>query len=273
MSNKPTNGTIVPFDTKNCNQFVKCPLELIYYTALSSNALRLFLVLAAHPQTGPGATCYPGIERLQSLLQCSKRSVNNWLSELERFGFIQVTTRPGNSNLYKLDLGGGKLRVMHVDAPPVMHVDAPPVMHVDAPPVMHVDAHDSDLYESYLKRERATNLEHFSEDRATPLGDIAQPCSSGYVALMVLGGFTAQEAERWSTYPDLAAWIELAKTKEAPGPWLVACFKRGSKLPTPKPSDSRQERPRAAKQPGAIPKQGFASWERYASKEQELDND
>jgi hypothetical protein len=188
MSNKPIRS-IVPFEAKNSNsQFVKCPLELLFYQPLSAPALRLYLILLSYCYQDK-RECWPSVSTLQELMQTKRRSIQRWLAELENFGFVEIGVRAGYSNIYLLpELDQiGKLRLV---ASPESQVHASPESQVHASPESQVHAspesHESDPIESDL-REKGRADKNFPEF-SSPIGDIAQStCGQGYVALLEAG--------------------------------------------------------------------------------------
>jgi hypothetical protein len=242
-------------DSRN-DQFTQPSLEILNCEQVSHPAYRLYNHLLAHCIQGP--ECWPSLTTLANLMCSSSRSIQNWLDELENLGFITVVDRraTGQTSLIKVH----NLRLitrlldphMNQDSYPHMNQDSYPHMNQDSYPHMNQDSCRSRLILNQInERESVVPSSQLSEN-SSPLGDIAhKPSSSGYVALMILGGFTAQEAERWSDYPNLPEWIELAKKKDSPAAWLRTVFNNPASS-LPKSRDSRQGRPRAAKPPAPV---------------------
>jgi hypothetical protein len=254
MSFKPINSITEDFELSNLkferekrkDQFTQPSLEILNCDQVSHPAYRLYNHLLAHCIQGP--QCWPSLTTLAKSMRSTTRSIQNWLNELENLGFITVVDRraTGQTSLIKVH----NLRITTRLLPTHMNVDSYPHMNVDSYPHMNEDSCRSRLILNQINRERELGDSDLSD---SPEGDIAhKPSSSGYVALMVLGGFTAQEAERWSDYPNLVEWIALAKSKDSPAAWLSTVFKNPeSKLP--KSRDSRQGPPRAATPPATAP--------------------
>ncbi len=97
------SGTLAPHDELDTvgDTFAIVPLWLIEQA--SSDALRLFALLAAKYASRGRGTCFPSQTTLAADLGATDRAVRNWLTELRELGAVRWTPgRPGVANRYTL---------------------------------------------------------------------------------------------------------------------------------------------------------------------------
>jgi len=89
------------------HRFAMMPEALLYDSSISPDAVRIFGVLLRHGSDP--SNCYPSHARIAGFIGRSKASINGWIVELERAGWVERVPRirsdgSPDSNAYRLHL-------------------------------------------------------------------------------------------------------------------------------------------------------------------------
>lgn len=81
-------------------QFVTVPNSLVECEEINPKSLVVYCILKKYMNKDT-KECYPKIETIASAVGASEKSIRTALKELETNGFISITRRKGQSNIYK----------------------------------------------------------------------------------------------------------------------------------------------------------------------------
>jgi Helix-turn-helix domain len=97
------NIKLVGADALSQRGFVQVPVAILRSSALSMGAKIAYTSLLSYAWHND--LCYPGQDRMAKEIGSSRKSVNQWLQELDQKGFIKIIRRgQGKTNLYEVNL-------------------------------------------------------------------------------------------------------------------------------------------------------------------------
>lgn len=97
------NIKLVGADALSERGFVMVPIAILRHSDLTMGAKTAYAALLSYAWHND--YCFPGQDRMADDIGATRQSVNTWIKELERKGFIKVTRRgQGKSNLYEVNL-------------------------------------------------------------------------------------------------------------------------------------------------------------------------
>lgn len=103
------NIKLVGADALSERGFVQVPIAIVRNSDLSMGAKMAYTALLSYAWHND--FCYPGQDRMADDIGSSRKSVNLWLQELDKKGFIKIIRRgQGNTNLYEVNLKAKVLR-------------------------------------------------------------------------------------------------------------------------------------------------------------------
>lgn len=97
------NIKLVGADALSERGFVQVPVAIVRHNDITMGAKMAYTSLLSYAWHND--YCFPGQDRMAEDIGATRQSVNTWIKELERKGFIKVTRRgQGKSNLYEVNL-------------------------------------------------------------------------------------------------------------------------------------------------------------------------
>lgn len=103
------NIKLVGADALSQRGFVQVPVAILRHGDLSMGAKMAYTALLSYAWHND--FCFPGQDRMAEDIGTSRKSVNLWLQELDKKGFIKIKRRgQGKTNLYEVNLKAKVLR-------------------------------------------------------------------------------------------------------------------------------------------------------------------
>lgn len=104
------NIKLVGADAISQSGFVQVPIAILRSGDLSMGAKMAYTSLLSYAWYND--YCFPGQDRMAEDIGSSRKSVNQWLQELDKKGFIKIV-RPGHgkTNLYEVNLKAKLLKM------------------------------------------------------------------------------------------------------------------------------------------------------------------
>jgi len=97
------NIKLVGADALSERGFVQVPITIVRNNKISMGAKMVYTALLSYAWHND--FCFPGQDRMAEDIGTSRKSVNLWLQELDKSGFIKIIRRgQGKTNLYEVNL-------------------------------------------------------------------------------------------------------------------------------------------------------------------------
>ena len=104
------NIKLVGADALSERGFVQIPIAIVRNKNLSMGAKMVYTSLLSY--AWHNNYCFPGQDRMAEDIGTSRKSVNLWLQELDKKGFIKIVRRgQGKTNLYEVNLKAKVLKL------------------------------------------------------------------------------------------------------------------------------------------------------------------